>query len=77
MENQAKKRKGGAENLRDKNTSPALDKVLPIEKRQFILHKAQILSAQIKAKQFCSRAVRARITYGTPELASKQNVHAG
>ena len=33
MENQAKKHKGGAENLRDKNTSPALDKVLPIEKR--------------------------------------------
>ena len=32
MENQAKKRKGGAENLRDKKTSPALDKVLPIEK---------------------------------------------
>ena len=33
MENQAKKRKDGAERLRDKNTSHSLDKVLPIEKR--------------------------------------------
>ena len=41
MENQAKKRKGGAEKLRDKKTSPSLDKVLPIEKRLFTLHKAQ------------------------------------
>ena len=37
MENQAKKRKGGAEKLRDKKTSPSLDKVLPIEKRLFTL----------------------------------------
>ena len=42
MENQAKKRKDGAEKLRDKKTPHSLDKVLPIEKRQFILHKAQI-----------------------------------
>ena len=41
MENQAKKRKGGAEQLRDKKTSPSLDKVLPIEKRLFILDEAQ------------------------------------
>ena len=33
MENQAKKRKGGADKLRDKKTPPSLDKVLPIEKR--------------------------------------------
>ena len=33
MENQAKKRKGGAEKLRDQKTSPSLDKVFPIEKR--------------------------------------------
>ena len=33
----------------------------------FILHKAQILSAQIKAQK-C-----ARIEYGTPERASHQN----
>ena len=32
MENQAKKRKGGAEKLSDKNTLPSLDKVLPIKK---------------------------------------------
>ena len=39
----------------------------------FILHKAKILSAQIKAKKFGSRAMRAHITYGTPELASHKN----
>ena len=33
MENQAKKRKGGDENLREEKTSPSLVKVLPIEKR--------------------------------------------
>ena len=40
MENQAKKREDAAARLRDKNTSHSLDKVLPIEKRLFILHKA-------------------------------------
>ena len=63
MENQAKKHKGGAENVRDKKTSPALDKVLPIEKRLFILHKAQVFSAQIKAPKLALHAMRARITY--------------
>ena len=43
FKNQAKKGKGGAEKLRDKNISPSLDKVLPIEKLQFILHEAQNL----------------------------------
>ena len=34
LENQVKERKvRGAEKLRDKNTSPSLDKILPIEKR--------------------------------------------
>ena len=43
----------------------------------FILHKAQIFCAQIKAKKFGSRAARNRSTYLTPELASHQtqNVH--
>ena len=44
LENQAKKRKvRGAEKLRDKKTSPSLDKILPIEKRlvKCLLHKAQ------------------------------------
>jgi len=42
MENQAKKRKDGAERLRDKNTSHSLDKVIPIEKRLFILHNVAL-----------------------------------
>ena len=79
MENQAKKRKGGAENVRDKNTSPALDTVLSIQKRLclFILHKAQIFGAQIKAQKLGLRAARECFKYLTPELASHQtqNVH--
>ena len=38
MENQAKKRKGGAEKWRDKKTSTSLDRVLPIKKWQCLFY---------------------------------------
>jgi len=59
MENQAKKRKDGAERLRDKNTSHSLDKVLPIEKRLFILHKApKTIFRSNRPKKIIARSAR-------------------
>ena len=70
MENQAKKRKGGAENLRDKKTSPALDEMLPIENGYVYFTQSSNIKCSNKGpKIICTLA----LYYGTPELASNQN----
>ena len=70
MENQAKKRKGGAEKWRQKDITFTRQGFTNEKEAMFIFKKLKkLFCAQIKAQHFCLRALRAGIKCGSTYLS--------